>query len=720
MKTTFLPWGLFAASMALAPLVFDSTLGLSLLSQMGIAIVACLSFNLLFGYGGMLSFGHAVYTGVGAYSAIHALRWMAGHNDWPLPVSAVPLLGGLASALVALVLGGITTRRGGMPLAMITLGLGELLYAAAHRFEPVFGGEGGISANRVLGSPVLGISLGPQIELYALIAAYSLLCAVLMAALTRSPLGQVLAAVRDNPERVGFLGLDEARVRYRVFVWAAFFAGIAGGLAALNFENVTPEVFSSHRSGSYVLFTFLGGAGFFHGPIVGAVLMVLTQVLLSHYTPAWLLYLGLLFVGMVVLAPAGLASLPARWRQWRKTSREKSVAARGFGVAGLGLGLGLTLVGGIILVEMAYHLQLGSALGPDMMLWGLPLSTSQPWHWWGAVAALVAGLALMAMWRHRVSQADTSVTRSDDAASTPDSPEAGAGPSASSEPLETAQPEEASATQSPSPSPSPSPSKSPSLSPPALRIYQLGKCFGESHILQNVSLTVTPGERLAVIGPNGAGKSTLFNLISGRLRASSGTVNLGSQRIDTLNPREIHALGLGRSFQISHLFANLTVFENLRCAVLAHSGQGLSLYLRAKTRADIDVRTWQLMNSLGLQDRQQVQAQHLSYAEQRALELGLALAADPQVLLLDEPTAGMSQAETRRTLALIRRLTRGKTLLIVEHDMSVVFDLADRIAVLEQGKLIVCDRPQAVRANPRVQQAYLGQANSRSQEGEGP
>jgi branched-chain amino acid transport system permease protein len=704
MKTTFLPWGLFAASMALAPWVFDSTLGLNLLSQMGIAIIACLSFNLLFGYGGMLSFGHAVYTGVGAYTAIHALKWMS-FSGWGWPVSAVPLLAGAGSAMVALVLGGITTRRGGMPLAMITLGLGEMLYAAAHRFAPVFGGEGGISANRVLGSPVWGISLGPQIELYALIAAYTLVSAALIAALTRSPLGRVLTAVRDNPERAGFLGLDQARVRYRVFVWAAFFAGIAGGLAALNFENVTPEVFSSHRSGSYVLFTFLGGAGFFHGPIVGAVLMVLTQVLLSHYTPAWLLYLGLLFVVMVVLAPAGLASLPARYRHWRNTRIEGTDAARARGRVGVGAGGCLILAGGMTLAEMGYHLQLGSALGPDMLIWGLPLSTSHPWHWWGAAATLFAGLALVAISRLGSGQANASFAPSDDSHGALDSAEGAALTSTSPVPSHPVLPQPQ-AVLAPH-------------SPPSLQVHQLGKRLGETHILQNVSLTVRPGECLAIIGPNGAGKSTLFNLVSGRFRASGGMVTLGTQRIDKLSPRQIHAMGLGRSFQISHLFATLTVLENLRCAVLAHSGRGLSLHLPAEEHAGIDARTRQLMASLGLQHRQQVQAQHLSYAEQRALELGLALAADPQVLLLDEPTAGMSKAETRRTLALIRRLTCGKTLLIVEHDMSVVFDLADRIAVLEQGKLIACDTPEAVRANPRVQQAYLGQANSRSHEGEG-
>jgi branched-chain amino acid transport system permease protein len=683
--------------MVSAPWVFDSALGLNLLSQMGIAMIACLSFNLLFGQGGMLSFGHAVYTGVGAYAAIHALRWMAAHSAWALPVSAVPLLGGLASAGVAVVLGGITTRRGGLSLAMITLGLGELVYAAAHMFEPVFGGEGGLSANRVMGSRPLGISLGPQLELYALIAAYTLLCAGMMAVLTRAPLGRALAAVRENPERAGFLGLDEARVRYRVFVWAAFFAGIAGGLAALNFENVTPEVFSSHRSGSYVLFTYLGGAGYFFGPVLGAVLMVLTQVLLSSYTPGWLLYLGLFFVGMVVLAPQGLASLPTRF--WGQLQHQQPQGRDVRGSIYLAVGAAFTLAGSITLIEMGYHLQLGSALGPDKALWGLSLRTDQPLHWWFAGAVFVSGLGLIGLGRTLRQARQVQGLATDLQAFRPGTLGDGRVSEGQGQP----------AGLAPTPTPPTQATQATIARPPTLELHQLGKRVGESDLLQDVSLSVVPGECLALIGPNGAGKSTLFNLISGRTRPTRGTVRLGARRLDRLQPRQIHAMGVGRSFQVSHLFAALSVAENIRCAVLAHSGLAERLFHRPNVRAEIDRETQHLLHQLDLFERQHMQAQHLSYAEQRALELGLALAADPQVILLDEPTAGMNQAETQRTLALIRALTRGKTLLIVEHDMNVVFELADRIAVLEQGRLIACDTPQAVRADVRVQQAYLGQ-----------
>ena len=260
------PWVLYAALLAVSPWVFSSSLGLNLLSQMGIAIIVCLSYNILLGQGGMLSFGHAVYSGLGAFLAIHTLNAVSA-GAWPLPVSLIPLVGGLTALAVALVLGWVSTQKAATPFAMITLGVGELVWAMSLMFPGFFGGEGGISGNRVTGSRPWGITFGPQIELYALIALYTLVCTWLMYALTKTPLGRMLNAVRDNPERVAFIGYDPRMVRYLAFCIAAFFAGIGGGLAALNFEMVTSEVVSAHRSGAYLLFVFLGGAGFFMGPI---------------------------------------------------------------------------------------------------------------------------------------------------------------------------------------------------------------------------------------------------------------------------------------------------------------------------------------------------------------------------------------------------------------------------------------------------------------------
>jgi len=243
---------------------------------------------------------------------------------------------------------------------------------------------------------------------------------------------------------------------------------------------------------------------------------------------------------------------------------------------------------------------------------------------------------------------------------------------------------------------------------PALELHALFKSFGPAEIIRNISLTVQPGERLAIIGPNGAGKSTLFDLISGRHKPGSGQIWLGGQPIDGKKPFEINRLGLSRSFQISQLFPALSVFENLRCAMLWQQGLGYSFWRSLTKLTGTNARTRALMQRLQLQEVCDTPAQHLSYAQQRALELGMALASDPAVLLLDEPTAGMSRSETEQFMALIDELTAGKTLLLVEHDMAVVFGLATKIAVMVQGELLAFDNPEAVRANPLVQQAYLG------------
>jgi branched-chain amino acid transport system permease protein len=304
----WLIWGGYALVLLVAPLIFTSSLSLTMLSQMGIAIIACLAFNMLLGQGGMLSFGHAVYSGLGSFFAIHTLNMVSKGQIW-LPVSLIPLVAGFFGGLFGVLLGYVTTKKAGTPFAMITLGVGELVWAMSLMFPGFFGGEGGISGNRVVGQPVLGISFGPATQLYYLIAIYTFVCTVLMFAFTRTPLGRILNAVRDNPERVEFIGYSTQRVRYLAFIASGLFMGISGGLAALNFEIVTAEVVSAVRSGAFLLFTFLGGAVFFFGPIIGAVLMVLALVLLSEITQAWLLYLGLVFLFMVMYAPGGISSL---------------------------------------------------------------------------------------------------------------------------------------------------------------------------------------------------------------------------------------------------------------------------------------------------------------------------------------------------------------------------------------------------------------------------
>ena len=242
----------------------------------------------------------------------------------------------------------------------------------------------------------------------------------------------------------------------------------------------------------------------------------------------------------------------------------------------------------------------------------------------------------------------------------------------------------------------------------ALELKDLRKSFGKTEIIRGADLAVNEGERVAVIGPNGAGKSTLFNLISGRFAPTSGEILLHGQRIDGKRPFEINRMGLSRSFQITNIFPKLSVFENLRCGVLWSLGYRYTFLKFLADLEDANERAEQLMEMIRLDRRKDVLAMNLTYAEQRALEIGITIAGGAQVILLDEPTAGMSKSETKRFIDLIKEVTVGKTLLTVEHDMGVVFGLADKIAVVVYGEVIAYDTPEAVRSNAKVQEAYLG------------
>jgi branched-chain amino acid transport system ATP-binding protein len=243
---------------------------------------------------------------------------------------------------------------------------------------------------------------------------------------------------------------------------------------------------------------------------------------------------------------------------------------------------------------------------------------------------------------------------------------------------------------------------------PILELKDLRKSFGKTEIIRGVNLAVNAGERVAVIGPNGAGKSTLFNLISGRFEPTSGDMLLKGQRINGKKPFEINRMGLSRSFQITNIFPKLSVFENLRCGVLWSLGYKYSFWKFLADLDDANDRTEELMTMIKLDKKRDVLAMNLTYAEQRALEIGITIAGGAEVILLDEPTAGMSKTETTRFIKLIREVTEGKTLLTVEHDMGVVFGLADKIAVVVYGEVLAFDTPDAVRANAKVQEAYLG------------
>ncbi|MDZ4360587.1 MAG: branched-chain amino acid ABC transporter permease, partial [Variovorax sp.] len=305
-----------------------------------------------------LSFGHAVYSGLGGYVAIHVMNASANAGSGLyVPLVMIPLVGGVAGLFFGVLLGYITTKKSGTTFAMITMGMGELVYAFTQMFPRFFGGEGGITTNRSYGGGFLGLTFGPQIQVYYLIVAWVMLCTVAMYAFTQTPLGRIANAVRDNPERVEFIGYDTRRVRYLVLILSTFFAGISGGLAAINFEIVGAESVSVAQSGNGLLFTFIGGVGSFVGPILGAIAGGFLTTKLSDFTMAWQLYLGIFFILFVMYAPSGLAGIfGANWRVLR-AGRFGRVAPQWLAVVAASA---IILVGAVILVELSYALAFGS------------------------------------------------------------------------------------------------------------------------------------------------------------------------------------------------------------------------------------------------------------------------------------------------------------------------------------------------------------------------
>lgn len=358
---------------------------LSLWTQIGVGTVACLSYQWLWGQGGMLSFGQAIYTGAGAYVAIHLMRGIA--LGWPVPMVLVPLLAALATGGLAWALGGISTRRSGAPLAMITLGLGELMWALAPIFPDWFGGEAGWSADRTAGTPVLGWSGQTPAQMYVLVLVYLGVCLWGLHSLQGTPLGLYLRAAREQGSRLAHIGPDPHRVRWMAFVIAGAVAGLAGGLSALVFEIVTPEAFNPVRSGELLVFTVLGGSRHLAGAVVGGALLVLAHTSLARWTPASGLYLGVLFMVLVMHAPQGLAGLVAKhWAQWRTGALARPPwSALWPTLLRLGMAAGAWLGAGV-LVEMAYQHQTLSTSGSLLALPGVMLDITQLAHWAGVAA----------------------------------------------------------------------------------------------------------------------------------------------------------------------------------------------------------------------------------------------------------------------------------------------------------------------------------------------
>lgn len=389
---TALPWAVPILALVVLPLVpgFDTNFVRSMLSQMAIASVFAMSYNVLLGQTGLLSFGHAVYFGLGGYVAIHTLRLING--GLPVPVALVPAAGAVGGLVFGALIGSVTTRRAGTVFAMITLGLGELVTAASQMLIKFFGGEEGITANRTKGAVLVGLRFASQLEVYYLLLAWAVVAIALMYAFTRTPVGRLCNAVRDNSERAEFIGYNPQRVRFIAFTAAAMFAGIAGGMHAVNYEIVASEAVGAARSGAVLLMAFIGGIGYFAGPVVGAIVITWLQVSLSDFTLAWQLYLGILFIVIVLFAPGGLASLVmmhaplVRGRVAHRLLPAYAVA----GVPAL-----VMLAGGSTILEISYRLATKPELGRQMTVFGLAMDVGRPWPW--AVCTLLTAAGLVGL-----------------------------------------------------------------------------------------------------------------------------------------------------------------------------------------------------------------------------------------------------------------------------------------------------------------------------------
>jgi branched-chain amino acid transport system permease protein len=390
------PWLSVALIALLLPLVFSSGGAVTMMSRMGVMIVFALSYNMLLGNTGLLSFGHAVYFGLGAYIAMHALQAMNA-GTLGLAVELLPLVGALAGLGFGIVFGAVSTRRAGVVFAMISLGIGQLVFASSLMFTGFFGGEGGLSADRDMAPSLFGVDYGPHANVYYLVIVWALLAAAAMHALRRTPLGWMANAVRDNPERAQFVGYSPQTVRFLQFILAAGFAGLAGGLFAITQEIVTDETVGPILSGIVLLSAYIGGIAYFAGPAVGAILVVYLETTLAAVTDAWMLYFGLLFIAVVMFAPQGLVGVGLdQYRaihsgQWRGTT-----LIRLYVLAAALIALG----GAVVLLELAFHLRHSWDPSLPLSLLFIRVSATDAASW--ATATVVTGAGIAALQWHAV------------------------------------------------------------------------------------------------------------------------------------------------------------------------------------------------------------------------------------------------------------------------------------------------------------------------------
>ena len=552
---------------------------------MVILAIFAMSLDILMGYVGLPSLGHAAFYGIAAYGsgllvARYAGAWWEG-----------VLLGLACSSLLAALFGFIALRVRGLYFLLITLALAQVLWGAANRWGSFTGGYNGLR-----GIPKYMEAFGGTLGAYYLALGIFAVLGLAMYLVVRSPFGLTLQGIRDSETRMEALGYHVWLHKYLAFVISAVFAGAAGVMSAYYKGFVSPFDLSIGLSAEAILMVILGGTGTLFGPIIGAVVIVALRNFLSIFIPHWLLILGLIFILIVFLAPNGVMG-------WFK-GRDRRTAG----------------------------------------------DTDNP----GDQDPPDEKLAIEAK------------------AYAPDA-----------ETIDTGD-------------------------VPALRLEGITKSFGGMTAVRDVSLEIQPGERVAILGPNGAGKTSLFHLISGSLRPTEGRIMLFGQDVSRLRTDQRVARGLGRTFQITNLFPTLSVADNLRLSLISREGRRLVAYRPATSFEQINAEADRLLKSMGLWDQRNVEVRYLSYGHQRQLEVVMAVALEPQLLLLDEPTAGLSAAESASITQLIRALDDRMTLLIIEHDMDVAFEVADKIMVFHYGEQLAEGTAEEIRKNEQVRQIYLG------------
>jgi ABC-type branched-subunit amino acid transport system ATPase component/ABC-type branched-subunit amino acid transport system permease subunit len=575
---------------------FEIVLGVTAL----ILALWSISYNLMLGYAGMVSFAHAAYYGVGAYTVAILL------SRYNISYYAALAVAPLVAAVVGIVTGFVALRAVRLYFSLLTLAISQLLYSVAQGWYGLTGGDNGINGitapDRLTDYPTLYYFV-------FVIVGVSLL---LMFMLVRSPFGAALLAIRENRERARSVGLNVKAYELAVYTIAALFAGLAGALFPLVQPSVVPGMLFWTENATPVVVTLLGGVGSFLGPGLGAFIYTGLNNSLSRDFPYQLdVLLGAVVLGVVLVAPGGFASVPDLIAQLRRR-----------------------IVGE----------------GPV------------------AAETETRGEAIQML----------DVTRAVEAHAIQVEPAA--------------------------------------RGKVLLKVENLSKRFGGLRAVEAVNLEIHEGDRHAIIGPNGAGKSTLFNLITGRMRPSAGTVWFDGRDITGRPPHVIARAGIGRAFQITMIFPRLTVLQNLQYAMLAHRGRTT----RPWGLADRIYRdeAMQLLDAVGLGPYADLPAGQLSHGDQRAIELAISLALGSRMILLDEPTAGMSAFETRKAMELVRRIAteRNLTLLFCEHDMSVVFGTARTVTVMHQGRILTQGTPEEVRSDPEVQAVYLGELDVEDEE----